>query len=194
MGFDCTKGDDIATNRIAEFKSKYSGVTLNCTDAGLDDQQFLTAVRSSNPPDLIYMDRSKIGGFASQSAIQPMDECVSKAGINMSDFREAAVQQVTYQDKVYGIPEFLNVAVVVINNKIAKEAGVDPATLDMSDWDALKAANEKMLKKGSSGITRLGFIPKLPEFLPLWAKINGVDILVPTARRRTSMTPRSPTR
>jgi multiple sugar transport system substrate-binding protein len=182
MGFDCTKGDDIATSRIAEFKKKYPQVTLNCTEGGLDDQQFLTAVRSSNPPDLIYMDRSKIGGFASQQAIQPMDDCVSKAAIPMSDFREAAVQAVKFKDKVYGIPEFLNVAVIVVNNKVASEAGVDPATLDMSNWDALKAANEKMLKKGNNKITRLGFDPKLPEFLPLWAKINGVDILSPDGK------------
>ena len=95
----------------------------------------------------------------------------------MSNFREAAVTQVTFDGKVYGVPEFFNVVVIVINNDVAEEAGVDPATLDMSDWDALKTANEKMLKKEGSNITRLGFDPKLPEFLPLWAKINGVDIL-----------------
>ena len=177
MGFDCTKGDDIATSRIAEFKKKYPQVTLNCAEGGLDDQQFLTAVQSGNPPDLIYIDRSKIGTFASKQAIQPMDDCVSKAGIQMSDFRDAAVQAVNTRTRSTGSPEFLNVSVVVTNNKVASEAGVDPTTLDMSNWDALKSADEKMLKKGNNKITRLGFDPKLPEFLPLWAKINGVDII-----------------
>lgn len=177
MGFGCKEGDDIATNRIAEFQSKYPDVTLNCTEGGLDDQQFLTAVQSGNPPDLIYMDRSKIGTFASQGAIQPVDECISKAAIDMSNFRDAAVAQVTFNDAVYGIPEFFNVAVIVINNKVAKEAGVNVDDIDMSNWEALRAANQKMLKKSGNDITRLGFDPKLPEFLPLWAKINGVDIL-----------------
>ncbi|HEY0443857.1 MAG TPA: extracellular solute-binding protein [Candidatus Limnocylindrales bacterium] len=177
MGFDCTKGDDIALNRIKEFKSKFPDVTLKCTEGGLNDQQFLTAVRSGSPPDLIYMDRGKIGTFASQGAIQPMDDCVSKAGIDMSNFRDAAVKQVTFDSKVYGIPEFFNVVVLVINNKVLKEAGVSPDDVDTSKWDALKAANLKLLKKSGNKITRLGFDPKLPEFLPLWAKINGVDLI-----------------
>jgi multiple sugar transport system substrate-binding protein len=49
--------------------------------------------------------------------------------------------------------------------------------MDMGNWDALKVANQKILKTDGSKITRIGFDPKLPEFLPLWAKINGVDIL-----------------
>jgi multiple sugar transport system substrate-binding protein len=177
MGFGCTKGDDIATNRIKEFQKAYPNVNLKCTEGDLNDQVFLTAVRSGSPPDLIYMDRSKIGTFAAQQAIQPMDDCVSKAGIDMSNFRDAAVKQVTFNGKVYGIPEFFNVVVVVINNKVAQQAGVSVDDIDTSNWDKLKDANAKMLKKSGNKITRLGFDPKMPEFIPLWAKINGVDIL-----------------
>jgi multiple sugar transport system substrate-binding protein len=177
MGFDCTKGDDIATNRIKAFQSKFPDVNMKCTEGGLNDQVFLTAVRSGNPPDLIYMDRSKIGTFAAQQAIQPMTECVSKAAIDMANFRDAAVRQVTFDSQVYGIPEFFNVVVLVINNKLLQEADVAVDDIDTSNWDALKAANEKLLKKDGNKITRLGFDPKMPEFLPLWAKINGIDIL-----------------
>jgi multiple sugar transport system substrate-binding protein len=177
MGFGCLKGDDIATNRIKEVQKAYSGVTLKCTEGDLNDQVFLTAVRSGNPPDLIYMDRSKIGTFAAQEAIQPMDDCVSKAKIDMSNFRDAAVKQVTFNGKVYGIPEFFNVVVVVIDNKVAKAANVSTDDIDTGNWEKLKAANAAMLQVSGNKINRIGFDPKLPEFLPLWAKINGVDIL-----------------
>jgi multiple sugar transport system substrate-binding protein len=176
-GFDCTKGDDIATNRIKAFKAKYPDVNLKCTEGGLNDQQFLTAVQGGNPPDLIYMDRGKVGTYAARGAIQPMDTCISKAGIDMSNFRDAAVQQVTFNGKPYGVPEFFNVVMVVINNKVAKEAGVSVDDIDTSKWDQLKTANTAMLKKSGNKITRIGFDPKLPEFLPLWAKINGADII-----------------
>ncbi len=177
MGFGCREGDDIAKNRIAVFEAAYPDVTLSCVEGGLDDQQFLTAVQSNNPPDLIYMDRNKIGTFADQGAITPMTDCISRAGIDMANFREGAVTQVTLDGEVYGIPEFFNTVTVVVNNEVTTEANVDPTTLDMSNWDAIRDANEKMLKKDGNDITRLGFDPKLPEFLPLWAKINGVDIL-----------------
>jgi multiple sugar transport system substrate-binding protein len=95
----------------------------------------------------------------------------------MANFREGAVTQVTLDGEVYGIPEFFNTVTVVVNNEVTTEANVDPTTLDMSNWDAIRDANAKMLKKDGNDITRLGFDPKLPEFLPLWAKINGVDIL-----------------
>jgi len=177
MGFDCTKGDDIATNRIKEFKAKYPDVNLKCAEGGLNDQQFLTAVQGGSPPDLIYMDRAKIGPFAARQAITPLDACIGKAGIDMSNFRDAAVQQVTLDGKVYGIPEFFNVVVLVMNNKVLKDAGVAPADIDTGKWDQITAANQKMLKKSGGKITRIGFDPKLPEFLPLWAKINGADLI-----------------
>jgi multiple sugar transport system substrate-binding protein len=177
MGFGCREGDDIATTRIELFEEQYPDVELSCVEGGLDDQQFLTAVQSGNPPDLIYMDRSKIGTFAAQGAIQPVDECYSRAAIDTANIRQAALAQVTFDGQMYGIPEFFNTVVIVINNEIAEEAGIDPATLDMSDWDAITAANEAMLTTDGGDITRLGFDPKLPEFLPLWSKINGVDIL-----------------
>src|SRR3954447_3889508 len=177
MGFDCTKGDDIATNRIKEFKAKYPDVNLKCAEGGLNDQQFLTAVQGGSPPDLIYMDRAKIGPFAARQAITPLDACIGKAGIDMSNFRDAAVQQVTLDGKVYGIPEFFNVVVLVMNNKVLKDAGVAPADIDTGKWHQITAANQKMLKKSGGKITRIGFDPKLPEFLPLWAKINGADLI-----------------
>jgi multiple sugar transport system substrate-binding protein len=177
MGFDCTKGDDIATNRIMAFEKAYPDVKLACTEGGLDDQQLLTAVRSGSPPDIIYVDRSRIGAFASKQAIQPLDACVADAGVTMADFRDAAVNQVTLNGKPYGIPEFFNVVVFVVNNKVARDAGVDPSTLSTGDWQGLTDANGKMLKKAGSKISRIGIDPKMPEFLPLWARIDGADVL-----------------
>jgi multiple sugar transport system substrate-binding protein len=182
MGFGCREGDDTATNRIAEFEAKYPDVQLDCVEGGLDDQVFLTAVQSGDPPDLIYMDRNKIGTFASQGAIQPVDECITNGGIDMANFREAAVNQVTFDGQVYGIPEFFNVVVLVINNAVVEDAGVNIDDIDTGNWDALRAASQAMLQKDGSDITRFGFDPKLPEFLPLWARINGVEILSPDGK------------
>ena len=102
---------------------------------------------------------------------------ISKAGIDMNNFRQAAVSAVTYNNQVWGIPEFFNTRVVLINNKLAKADGVSPDQIDMGNWDNLKAANDKLFKKEGGKLTVLGFDPKLPEFLPLWAKINGADLI-----------------
>jgi multiple sugar transport system substrate-binding protein len=70
-------------------------VQVKVTEGGFDEQQFLSAVASGAPPDLVYVDREIIGTYAARGAIQPLDECVSAAQIDMGQYRPAAVQQVT---------------------------------------------------------------------------------------------------
>jgi multiple sugar transport system substrate-binding protein len=121
--------DEIATTRVDTFKKAYPQVQVKITEGGFDEQQFLSAVASGSPPDLVYVDREIIGTYAARGAIQPLDDCISKASIDMSQYRPAAVKQVTVGGKVYGIPEFYSVRVMMINNQAVKEAGLSPADL-----------------------------------------------------------------
>jgi multiple sugar transport system substrate-binding protein len=169
--------DEIATTRVDTFKKAYPQVQVKITEGGFDEQQFLSAVASGAPPDLIYLDRETIGTYAARQAIQPLDDCVSKASIDLSQYRPAAVQQVTVDGKVYGIPEFYSVRVMIINNKAVKEAGLSPAAVDTSDWSKLAAMAGKLTATKGGRLQRIGFDPKIPEFLPLWVKANGGAML-----------------
>jgi multiple sugar transport system substrate-binding protein len=169
--------DEIATTRVDTFKKAYPQVQVKITEGGFDEQQFLSAVASGAPPDLIYLDRETIGTYAARQAIQPLDDCVSKASIDLSQYRPAAVQQVTVDGKVYGIPEFYSVRVMIINNKAVKEAGLSPAAVDTSDWSKLAAMAGKLTATKGGKLRRIGFDPKIPEFLPLWVKANGGAML-----------------
>jgi len=177
MGFKCKTGDEIATVRTTTVLKAYPDLKLNCDEKDFDEQGFLTRVRSNNPPDLAYLSRQTMGTFMANGAITPLTDCISKAGLDMTQFRDAAVKAVTWNGEVYGVPEFFNTRNILIDNKLATAAGVTPDQIDTSNWDNLKAANDKLFKKDGSKLSQLGFDPKLPEFLPLWAKINGVDIL-----------------
>jgi multiple sugar transport system substrate-binding protein len=95
----------------------------------------------------------------------------------MSQYREAAVNEVTMDGKVYGIPEFYDSRIILTNNSVLTEAGLKPEDVDTSNWDNLKSVNDKLMKKSGGKITRIGFDPKLPEFLPLWAKANGASLI-----------------
>ncbi|GIH96168.1 extracellular solute-binding protein [Planobispora siamensis] len=175
MGFGLP--DEIATVRVDAFKKARPDVTLRINEGQFDEQAFLSAVASGNAPDVVYLSRDRIGSYAARGAIQPLDGCVSEQNIPTGDFYPAAQQQVKYDGKWYGIPEFYNSIVLVVNDKAAKDAGVDPAAVDTSDWDELAKLAEKMTRTEGGKIERFGFYPKLPEFLPLWAKANGADIL-----------------
>lgn len=175
MGFGLN--DEIAEVRYDEALAAIDPVKANLAEGELDIQQFLSSIATGEPPDIIYANRDQIGTFASRGAIMPLDQCVAGEGIDMSAYREPAINQVTFEDSVYGIPEFNSVQITMANAGLLDEAGLTIEDVNGSDWDAITAATEAMTKKNGGKLSVIGFDSKLPEFLPLWAKANGMDLL-----------------
>ncbi|MEV5694821.1 extracellular solute-binding protein [Micromonospora globbae] len=180
MGFGLS--DEIATTRVDAFKRDHPDVELKITEGAFDEQQFLSAVAAGNPPDLVYMDRKLIGTYATRGSIQPLTDCVDEQGIDMGQYRQAARDQVTLDGTVYGIPEFSQVRVLYLNEALLKQAGMTADDVDLADWAGLPALNAKLAKVSGGKLTRIGIDPKIPEFLPMWAKANGVDMISPDGR------------
>ena len=175
MGFGA--GDEIATVRLEQVEAQMPEVEVQLIEGDLDIQQFLSAVAAGDPPELVYASRDQIGTFASRGAIIPLDSCIEGEGIDTSQYREAAIEQVTFDGQVYGIPEFNSIMVTMANADLLEAAGLTIEDVNGSDWDAMTAAAESMMKSEGGGLSVIGVDSKLPEFLPLWAKANGVDLL-----------------
>jgi multiple sugar transport system substrate-binding protein len=173
------QGDEVGMSRIKLYKQQHPKVTLKMNEGGFDAQQFLTAVKSKNPPDLVYLDRGLIGTYAARGTLQPLESCISGQGIDMTQFRPAAQDEEKYDGKIYGIPEFYTVQAILADAKVLKGAGVKPSDLDTSDWGALETVAKKLYASKDGKPTRIGFDPKLPEFLPLWAQANGTSLVNP---------------
>lgn len=169
--------DEIARTRYDVFAEQYPDVDLGFTEADFDVQTFLTAVAAGDTPDVVRMDRAIIGTFIAEGALEPLDQCITDSGIDMTQYREPAVAGVTYGEQVYGIPEFYDSRIILINDSVLEEVELTPEDIDTSDWEELTQVNDQLMAKDGDQITRLGFDPKLPEFLPLWAKANGADII-----------------
>ncbi|MBA3778084.1 MAG: extracellular solute-binding protein [Chloroflexi bacterium] len=169
--------DEIARVRYDQFIQAYPEVDVTFTEADFDAQTFLTAVAAGSPPDVVRMGRDVMGTYIANGALEPLDTCIAEFGIDMSQYREPAVTGVTYGGSVYGIPEFYDSRIILINDSVLEEVGLTPEDIDTSDWENLSQINEQLMAKEGDQITRLGFDPKLPEFLPLWAKANGADII-----------------
>ncbi|MBM0279869.1 extracellular solute-binding protein [Micromonospora tarensis] len=175
MGFGFS--DEIATTRVDAFKRDHPDVELKVTEGAFDEQQFLSAVAAGNPPDLVYLDRKLIGTYAKRGSIQPLTDCVKKQDVNLDQYRPAAREQVTLDGTVYGIPEFSTVRVVYLNEGLLKQLGMTADQVDLADWAALPALNARLATVSGGRLARIGIDPKIPEFLPMWAKANGVDML-----------------
>jgi multiple sugar transport system substrate-binding protein len=171
MGFGL--GDEIATVRADYAKAQIPNVTVNFAEGGFDAQQFLTAVASGNPPDIVYIDRQTLSTYAAGGTLMPLEQCIADQEIDMSQYRDVAVNQVTLDGQIYGIPEFFNNLMLFINTKALDDAGLTLDDVDTSDWESIRTLNDALTVGTGNDLTRIGFDPKLPEFLPLWVRANG---------------------
>ena len=174
MGFGT--GDDVAETRAA-LATKAVGGSVGRPSGSFNDQAFLAAVASKNVPDLVYLDRAKVGTYAAKGAFVPLTSCINKEKINTKQYRIPAMNQITYKGKIYGIPEFYDVRTILVNNDVLDMTKTKITSLNTKNWPALLAAAKKMYDSNGGKVSRIGFDPKIPEFFPLWAKANGVDIL-----------------
>jgi len=175
MGFSGV--DEVATTRADMAKKELGDTEVKLVEGELDLQQLLSSIAAGDPPDLIYANRNQIGSLAARGAIIPLQQCVEGEGIPTEDFQDAALAQVTLDDKVYGIPEFNTVQVVMANQKLLDAAGLTVEDVNGADWERVSAAGKKLMKSDGGKLSVIGFDSKLPEFLPLWAKANGADLI-----------------
>ena len=175
MGFSGV--DEVATSRMDLAEEALGDVEVKLIEGDLDLQQFLSAVASGEPPEIVYANRDQIGSLAARGAILPLQNCIDGEGIDTGTFVSAALDQVTLADQVYGIPEFNTVQLTMANADLLSAAGLTVEDVNGSDWDAVSAANQALTKSEGGGLSVIGYDSKLPEFLPLWAKANGADLI-----------------
>jgi len=175
MGFSGV--DEVATSRQELAEEALGDVDVKLIEGDLDLQQFLSAVASGKPPEIVYANRDQIGSLAARGAIVPLGSCIDGEGIDTGMFVPAALEQVTLDGEVYGIPEFNTVQLTMANSDLLSAAGLTVEDVNGSDWEALSEANLALTKGASGALSVIGYDSKLPEFMPLWAKANGVDLI-----------------
>jgi multiple sugar transport system substrate-binding protein len=137
------------------------------------------------------MSRDNIGTSAARGVLSPLEGCLRAENINRRMYRVAALNQTTYQGRLYAIPEFTNQITLIVNNNVAQQANVPVAQIQTTNWQQLRAANRRMLRIQDGRVTRIGFDPKLPEFFPLWVKWFGADIISKNGLRAQLNTPQA---
>jgi multiple sugar transport system substrate-binding protein len=171
------QGDDVASNRAKVAKAAIAPATIKNPEGAFNPQQFLTRIASGDVPDVIYLDRQQVATLAAQGALEPLDQCVKDQAVDTSQYNKAAIGEVTYQDKLYALPEFTNQRTLIVNDVAAADAGIKPSDVSTTDWAKLKETTKKLTTMSGGKLTRIGFDPKIPEFFIMWAKANGADLV-----------------
>lgn len=187
-GFGYETGDTVAKARVDHTLEHYPDLDVTYSESGFDSQGFLAALQGSDPPDVVNIPRNVIGSYIARGTLAPLDDCLAQAGLDPEVFYEPAVNQVTVDDTLYALPEFYNTRVWLVNTDVFEEAGLNAEEFDFSDWDAIAQASEA-IAVAEGNVERLGIDPKIPEFLAMWVRANGGQLLSDDGRESLLDTP-----
>jgi multiple sugar transport system substrate-binding protein len=161
--------DEVGTSRLDLAEEKLSDIDIKVDKTPFDAQKFTTRVASGNVPDVVQMDRQIVGTYASQGLILPLDECFAAHGVDPEEhWYESVMDDVTWDDKVWAVPQFYQPPAIILNKRVMDAAGVTADQIDTSKPDVLLEAVSKMYQESGGNPSVLGFDPQGVDQAGLW--------------------------
>ncbi|MBT1003309.1 extracellular solute-binding protein [Paenarthrobacter sp. DKR-5] len=166
--------DDVGKARMKYAADQLPNVKITMDQTPFDAQKFTTRAASGEVPDVVQMDRAFVATYAAKGLIKPLDKCFSAHGMDPAkQFYPAVTQQVTYQDKIWAVPQFYQPAAIILNQSVLEPAGVSAADIDTSDKAKLLNAISKTYKSNGGNPVTLGFDPVAAGQAELWILGQG---------------------
>jgi multiple sugar transport system substrate-binding protein len=142
-----------ARDLVAKFQEANPDITVRLeitTTDGLP-QRILTALQSGAAPDIIDVQHGWVNGYAQNDLVLPLDDVLQ----DRDDYVPAALDYVTWDGKLWGIPYRIETHAVIFNKGDFTAAGLDPAS-PPETWDELVDAATKLTTDGKSGFAITG--------------------------------------
>lgn len=157
-GFE--NADDVGQSRLDYAAAQLEGVDVELDATAFDSQKFTTRIASGDVPDVVQMDRRYVTTYAAQGLIMPLDQCFESQEVSPREhWYPFVVDDVTYEDQVWAVPQFYQPPAIILNKAVLDEAGVTADQIDTSQPDALLDAIGKMYEESGGVPSRLGFDP-----------------------------------
>ncbi|WP_340392048.1 ABC transporter substrate-binding protein [Paenibacillus sp. FSL E2-0190] len=115
--------------------------------------KFLTSATNGGTPDVLFWDRWRTSLYAPKNVLHPVDEYLTRDGISEDDFYSESLRELSYDDKLYGLPLTVDARALFYNKKLLAEAGLQPPTT----WGELEAAATKLTKWNGNKLETAGF-------------------------------------
>ena len=142
-----------ARELVTKFEAANPGITVNLqitTTDGLP-QRVLTALQSGAAPDVVDVQHAWVNGYAQNGLVIPLDDVLK----DREDYVPAALDYVTYDNQLWGMPYRIESIAVIYNKGHFTEAGLDPENPPQT-WDELVAAATALTRDGRSGFAITG--------------------------------------
>src|SRR5688500_7724004 len=139
---------------LAQFQ-KDSGVKIEQQRMNANDinSKIRVANQSGQNPDLLMLNSFAIPTNAAANILEVMDEKIlAERGFPAADFSPKSWAPAVYQGKRYGLPLDAVMYMMFVNDKVFKEAGLDPAK-PPTNRDELMTAAKKITKGDVFGLS-----------------------------------------
>ncbi len=166
---------------IDAFNNTHDNIVIKAEstpNAGGYETQDLTkltaAISAGNAPDVAVLNAPFIMEVASRNVLEPLDEVIARSGVDFNQFYEYTIKEMTFDGKIWGIPNGVDTRFLYYNKDHFAEAGLDPEQPPKT-WDELLDYAVKLTKTDSSGeMSQIGFIPNFGNsWLYLYLLQNG---------------------
>jgi multiple sugar transport system substrate-binding protein len=133
------------------------------------------SVPAGEGPDQMLTQSPTIPGYAADGIFEPIDDkVVSEKGFKGDDYIKVPWEAGLYQGKRYAIPLDVPQHVLYINEKLVKEAGLDPKKVPATKDELL--ANAQKITKGDEVFGFVHGTPNYPWAFHNWLWQNGGDV------------------
>lgn len=138
---------------ISDFNNSQDEIVVKGVSSP-DSQKQLTSMSSSKGSfDISDNFGNAVGAWASKGILAPLDDAIKTEKIDVGDFVPSAMDQMSYDGKIYALPIAIHSFQLLYNTKMLADAGIEPP----QTMDELAAAIKKLTVVDSSGkITQLG--------------------------------------
>jgi multiple sugar transport system substrate-binding protein len=174
-GFE--NADDVGQARLDYAASQLKDVDVKLNATAFDAQKFTAATASGNVPDVVQMSSQYVGTYAAKGLIVPLDECLAANDIESSHWYDSVIDDVSYDKKIYAVPQFYQPPAIIVNTRVLDAAGVTPDQIDTSDREGLLAAVTKLYKESGGNPSTLGLDAAQPGSAGLFFLGNGGQIM-----------------
>lgn len=149
-------GDQVGQleKQLGNFNNSQSEIIVKYAVQDSMEQKLLTGIASNEVPDVLLWDRFNTGVYAPRGALTPLDELVERDNVDLSKFYEPAVDELTSNDTLYGIPLTVDARVLFYNKDMFAEANIDPNSIQT--WEDLREAAVKLTKRENGKLVQAG--------------------------------------
>ena len=173
---------EIENRYIKEFESANPGITVKRVTSPSKKmaERVLTAFAANQGPDMFNLQIEDEYAYIVNGRLAPIDyKAAGYASIKAiyDDYLPKVLDPVTYKGNLYGLPLELTNWCVYINERVFKDAGLDPDKDYPRTWEEMVAVSEKIAVREGEILKRRGFDFRYPYYLvsmvPMVEQLGG---------------------